>query len=320
MTDSETLSVSGPPTLRTSHLLVCGLTGGFLQAGLFNPWDRALYLSIKENRPFLSRANFSHPFEGVMQTLVQRAISSGLYFPLEEIFATTFYKSKLWDKNVNDSDDSMQQSKNRSGIAFCSGLLAGAINGIVMNPLTAIKYHYWGTTFKNENFFITAIRMFKYGGMRIFLVGSAATINRDLIFGGVYGLLRHELQANNVELKETVIDQKCLIGDNKKTLMIPNFTSNMIAACIATVFSSPWNYVRNIHYSTPSGQVPSSTYNIWKLLLTEMQTFPHIITKLKFLQTQLRVGWGTARVGFGMAFSSQIYNICSSGEILLVKG
>ena len=53
-----------------------------------------------------------------MQTLVQRAISSGLYFPLEEIFATTFYKSKLWDKNVNDSDDSMQQSKNRSGIAF----------------------------------------------------------------------------------------------------------------------------------------------------------------------------------------------------------
>ena len=32
------------------------MSGGFLQAGLFNPWDRALYLSIKEERAFLNRA------------------------------------------------------------------------------------------------------------------------------------------------------------------------------------------------------------------------------------------------------------------------
>ncbi len=44
--------------------LVAGTTVGALQAVLFNPWDRALYLSVKEKRPFLHRANFTQPFQG----------------------------------------------------------------------------------------------------------------------------------------------------------------------------------------------------------------------------------------------------------------
>ena len=44
--------------------LVAGTTVGVLQAVLFNPWDRALYLSVKEKRPFLHRANFTQPFQG----------------------------------------------------------------------------------------------------------------------------------------------------------------------------------------------------------------------------------------------------------------
>ena len=69
-----------------STKLSCGLVSGIAQAGVFNPWDRALYLSQKYDRKFLDFRNFENPMAGVTQTLFQRAISAGLYFPLEEIF------------------------------------------------------------------------------------------------------------------------------------------------------------------------------------------------------------------------------------------
>ena len=116
--------------LATFAKLKCGLVSGLGQAGLFNPWDRALYLSIKHNRPFLSYSNFQHPFQGLMQTITQRAISSGLYFPLEEIFHDLF-KSNLETKDTSPAG--------RMWLAFLSGTAAGAVNGLVMNPVTAVK-------------------------------------------------------------------------------------------------------------------------------------------------------------------------------------
>lgn len=61
--------------LHQSSLFSCGIMSGFLQAGLFNPWDRALYLSVKNNRPFVDGRNFLNPFAGVMQTITQRGLS-----------------------------------------------------------------------------------------------------------------------------------------------------------------------------------------------------------------------------------------------------
>jgi hypothetical protein len=176
-------------SLQSLELLSCGVISGFLQAGLFNPWDRALYLSVKENRPFLSLINFEHPRAGVMHTIAQRAIRTGLYFPLEEMYA---YKLV---EGFGNSDG------RRPWIALASGLLAGSTNGLIMNPISSVKYHYWGAETllmegKEANFWSTAKDMLAKGGVRIFFVGSMATISRDLVFGGAYALLRHELLAN----------------------------------------------------------------------------------------------------------------------------
>jgi hypothetical protein len=46
-----------------SSNVLAGTGVGVLQSVLFNPWDRALYLSVKEKRPFLLRANFAHPYQ-----------------------------------------------------------------------------------------------------------------------------------------------------------------------------------------------------------------------------------------------------------------
>lgn len=58
--------------------LLCGLVAGVAQAGLFNPYDRALYLSVKHHRPFLDKRNFQNSFQGFLQSVGGRALASGL--------------------------------------------------------------------------------------------------------------------------------------------------------------------------------------------------------------------------------------------------
>jgi hypothetical protein len=65
---------------------ICGLSAGVIQAGIFNPYDRALYLSVKDHRRFLHIANWKSPYSGFAQSIGGRALSGGLYFPLEHLF------------------------------------------------------------------------------------------------------------------------------------------------------------------------------------------------------------------------------------------
>ena len=118
----------GPKHLSAKlHLLNCGLISGLVQAGVLNPWDRALYLSIKENRHFLNVKNFRNPFSGLLQSLFQRAVSAGLYFPFEDIFRSCLAEHPL---TTNLSSN---------WTAFLAGNSAGALNGLILNPLAAVK-------------------------------------------------------------------------------------------------------------------------------------------------------------------------------------
>jgi hypothetical protein len=114
---------------KNAKLLNCGIVSGLAQAAVFNPWDRALYLSVMHHRPFLRAENFKNPMAGVLQTITQRALSSGLYFPLEDIFAETLTKLNKETENAN---------KQRF-IHFIAGLLAGSTNGLLLNPFSSVK-------------------------------------------------------------------------------------------------------------------------------------------------------------------------------------
>jgi len=121
---------------RVLSLLNCGFTSGLLQAAVFNPWDRALYLSVLHHRRFLHNDNFREPMRGVLQTIVQKAISGGLYFPLEEIFSSYIYGYLI--------ENCQQHVRNSGSVSkyssiFLGGMMAGAVNGIVLNPFSRIK-------------------------------------------------------------------------------------------------------------------------------------------------------------------------------------
>ncbi len=148
--------------------------------------------------------------------------------------------------------------------------------------------------------------MYRRGGVRCFFVGTGATISRDLIFGGFFALCRHE-QLLLIRHKD---------GEEKQPSKTRAFVVNAIAATTATILSSPWNYVRVVHYATPPDEKPKGSVQVLKELKQAILAQPGWGNQLGYLQNRLRLGWGTARVGFGMAFSATIYNYCTHVSVI----
>lgn len=273
-----------------TKLLNCGMIGGVVQAFVFNPWDRALYLSVINSRPFLDRRNFLNPWKGVVQTIVQRSLSTGLYFPLEDMFNSLIAHIQKEFSFVIPFN------------TFLAGCSAGAINGLLLNPSSAVKYHYWGKVdCGKESFFTTAKSIFRTGGIRPFFVGAKATIYRDIIFGGVFSITRHEVP----KLFPNWIAEKQKNTHYEKVII------NLFAGMFATILSSPLNYVRNMHYATPPNIESLSIRKHLHILYIESMKYKDWKGRLSYAQKQLRIGWGTARVGCGMTLGSFVYTLCT---------
>ena len=92
--ESTSNNVTAPVIKSHAISLISGFSSGLIVALALNPWDKALYLSVIHHRSFLDLRNFHEPFQGVRQSLFQRAVSHGLYFPLEH-FAHSIAKNNL---------------------------------------------------------------------------------------------------------------------------------------------------------------------------------------------------------------------------------
>ncbi len=71
-------------------------------------------------------------------------------------------------------------------------------------------------------------------------------------------------------------------------------------------------------YATHTSGVPASGASIIRSLLYEAQrrrTNRGLLYSLHYLHIRLRIGWGTLRVGVGMAVASQLYSaFCSLAD------
>jgi hypothetical protein len=56
---------------------------GFVTSVLFHPYDRALYLSMANHRPFLMKENFHNMFHGLRYSIGHRLIGNSCYFMLQ---------------------------------------------------------------------------------------------------------------------------------------------------------------------------------------------------------------------------------------------
>jgi len=287
---------------KSSVSFLCGLSAGILQAGLFNPFDRALYLSITNEVPFLRHENFRNPYNGFLQSVGHRALSSGLYYPLENFFCCSILPLS---RSHRDGDEHNNTGSPgiiylHPGVAnFLAGTFAGAANALIVNPVTAIKYKSWGRDV-NRGMLTEAMEMFRKGGLRPFRNGLISTVLRDLCFGGTYTFLRLELQF----LFQLRPEQQWI--------------ANMTAAALATVVSAPFNLVRNVQYATRSREKADTISMILRDFMTEAcgrgrgrvggQQIQTTWQRMRFIQNRLRIGWGTVRVSMGMAFGHLVYD------------
>jgi hypothetical protein len=293
---------------------LCGLLAGVAQAGLFNPYDRALYLSVRDERPFLHAGNWTHPYLGFVQSLNTRALAGGLYFPLEHLALQLVPPQQH----------------------FAAGMIAGTINALLLNPLTAVKYQTWGRT-ENRGVWTEALSMARAGSWRPFVKGLGPTILRDTAFGGTYTVLRLHIVQQQQQYNDDNEDHH---HDGRR--QVNTAAANFVAAALATVVSGPFNYVRNVQYGTPSGEraptVPKVLVELYRETMAVGQQVVAVVMpqssgqssstggttssgarmmppqhrllllRLHFVQTKLRIGWGTARVAMGMSFSHAVYD------------
>jgi Mitochondrial carrier protein len=143
---------------------------------------------------------------------------------------------------------------------FLAGTGAGAVNAIVMNPATAVKFAMWDSN-PRQSYCQSAVKMWRDGGARPFLKGITATLARDCTFGGVFASLRYKLAALYTARRTSTAEQQQ--QQPKETA----FVTDLIAAAVATTASSPFNYIRNIQYGAAStDRAPSGTAIVSELV------------------------------------------------------
>ncbi len=279
--------------------LSCGFVAGLVTAGLLNPWDRALYLSVKEARSFFHPLNWTSPYQGFTQALFQRAATSGLYFPLEQwcIVALT--------------DNSLLATR-PAFRGWFAGCMAGSINGVAFNWIAAVKYASWGRPEHERSFRQTANSLWRRGGVKPFLRGTVPTIMRDVVFGGAFSGVRGALLVRK-EQRRQVYDashRSSVLSEELQT-----FLSNFGSAGAATVLSSPLNYARNMQYATPADQPCRTVGQLLKDLQTDATGRGSVLDGVRYVNTRLRVGWGTLRVAAGMALTANLFDRCQAYSI-----
>ena len=272
------------------HQLIAGAMSGLAQSLLFNPWDRALYLSVKNDNRFLAPVNWRAPFAGCTQSLTHRAFSSGMYWPLVDTFlpAATRLTSTEGEEHPRFA-------------ALLAGNAAGAANGLALNWLSAAKYRMWGQ--REPLAFAPTVRaMWRDGGCRPFLAGIVPTVVRDAVFGGAFMVVRTALAAR-VRDYEQVTEAKAgagAVGGSRAASVAISFVSGSVA----TIASAPFNFARNMQYATPPTERAKPTAALIAALFRQARAER---SPVRFLQRRLRVGWGTVRVAAGMATGFELY-------------
>lgn len=256
----------------SSRNVVFGFTAGIIATTMLNPWDRALYLSVVEKRPFLHWKNLQHPYQGYLQTLFQRSVSSGIYYPLEHISIVQLRRQSI--------------ELSETTTYLLAGSLAGAINAIITNPLSYTKYQSWSNA-STQTFKSSLRYIYRHQGLLGLYRGASATVTRDVIFGAIFSSLRNK-HADN---------------ENKTRRFLINF----ISCAVATTFSAPLNFVRNMQYVSPLNKPVPKMNAALRTLWDEASREPSVLRMMGYVQQRLRIGWGTARVAFGMALVDVFY-------------
>lgn len=263
----------------TTGSIISGITTG----ALMSPWDKALYLAMSHHRPIFNKANWLHPFQGTGQLIFQRSFQGGIYY---------FFQGELNDYLIPHLKTHFALSAVSSDALV--GSIAGCMNGAVTHPLTVLRYTRWGNG-SHAGFLGTAkVLRYEYG-YSVFARSIGLTVTRDILFGGIYEVIRGYL------------------GRDSKNAYV-HFISNAGAAGVATLFTAPFNFVRNKKLSTQLGLEPDTTRKILMQLRSDaLKQSSSKVQQFRYIQDRFKLGPSMLRVAFCMGLGQCTFDYVKRG-------
>lgn len=142
----------------TSNEVISGIFTGILTSLLFNPIDKIIFTCCLGNKSFFDLNTWRNLYQGSLNTVATRIITSGLYFSYLDHYS-----------NVTD---------NKFNVAVITALVCS-----ITSPLQMVKYHQWHI--QTSQFETFKIIYFSKGFVG-FGRGAIPLILRDIVFNTIY--------------------------------------------------------------------------------------------------------------------------------------
>ena len=256
------------------------LSTGLMTASVFHMFDRANYLSVTNNRAFFNVENFQQPLRGITQSLIHKGSTTLVYCFMQAELTAYFLPNK-----------EAMSTQQQLFAQFAVGAGAGAITGIITNPIAAAKYGRW-----NNNY---GMDKSSWKHMRNITKGMAPTIFRDVAFAVPYEVIRRNL------MQWLMLDSDGVARHEEKKLVC-----NAVAAAIGTVIAAPFQYARFQQYKTPpEAKAPSIKQSLQAVATQVKQETTNPLKRVSKAYSQhFKVGYGIWRVAAGMAITQTVFD------------
>lgn len=251
------------------HEYLAGLTTGLIQTVLFNPVDRALYLHIHENNKLFTKSNWQNPYQGVTNAVYSRVVAYGFYYTIID------YYKHIVNGTLKSNNDTVKNT--------VTGAMVGVTTSLMLNPFTVIKYYTWKD--KNNILNRVAKELIKTQRHKILTHGLNMTITRDIIFSIGYLNIR---------------DHYKKYSDNK----LLYFGLNMGGVALATIASSPFNYIRTKIFENGFEKKTCVLKTLKDLHYESKYSGSYV----RYMLGRLCIGYGTARVAVGISSGQLMYD------------
>lgn len=144
-----------------------------------------------------------------------------------------------------NSSSALPQLSNLANLS--TGAIARASAGMIMMPITVIKVRFESNLYSYKSLSEAAAAILKTEGIKGFFSGFGATAVRDAPYAGLYVLLYEQSkkrlsQIQNAAYKIETPDLQSGITSTKSISI--NFLSGIIAACLATTLTNPFDAIK----------------------------------------------------------------------------
>jgi hypothetical protein len=138
--------------------IISGVATGVISAVIFNPIDKAIYVSTTKNISIFKKEVWNKFYKGTMSTVMTRLITSGLYFSFLDNLSTQYSPLQ-------------------------TAVLTSVICNSLTNPIQLTKFHSW---YNNISINDSLKNIYRTYGIRGFGIGFVSILSRDICFNFSY--------------------------------------------------------------------------------------------------------------------------------------